>query len=140
MSREHRTLEQAFWDLWHKLTGKYVTWISSLVSTQSTNISDRERQRQIPPPWDENWKLDDKFFKDLADWDSKHQDSTFLGVVEKIKDAIITCKPVIGLIPDTPFPARTLVQALSYFLQLGVVGFTHFCCCSFSSEINAIRQ
>jgi hypothetical protein len=76
---------------------------------------------QISPPWDENWKLDDEFFKGLADWDNQHQDSTFLRVVEKIKDATITCKPFLGLIPDAPFPARSLVLALSYFLELGVV-------------------
>jgi len=83
------------------------------------------RQQQIPPqirpPWDENWKLDEEFFKGLADWDNKHPNSPFLRVVERIKDAAITCKPLQELVPDSPFPARSLVQAFSYFLQLGVV-------------------
>ena len=79
------------------------------------------RPLQISPPWDEDWKLDEDFFKDLADWDNQHRDSTFLKVVEKIKDATITCKPFMEFIPNTPFPARALVLALSHFLHLGVV-------------------
>ena len=78
-------------------------------------------RQQISPPWDEDWKLDEDFFKDLVDWDKRHQDSAFLAVVEKIRDATITCKPFMELIPNEPFPARALVLALSHFLHLGIV-------------------
>jgi hypothetical protein len=81
----------------------------------------RQKHAEIPPPWDEDWKLDDDFFKDLADWDTQHQESTFLKVVENIRDATITCKPFMEFIPNEPFPARALVLALSHFLHLGVV-------------------
>ena len=30
-------------------------------------------------------------------------------------------EPFLALIPDAPFPARSLVQALSHLLELGVV-------------------
>jgi hypothetical protein len=79
------------------------------------------RSQQILPPWDEDWKLDEQFFKDLAAWDDQHRESTFLNVVEKIRDATITCKPFVEWIPNAPFPARALVLALSHFLHLGVV-------------------
>jgi hypothetical protein len=81
----------------------------------------RYRPQQIPPPWDDDWKLDEGFFKDLADWDNQHQESTFLKVLERIRDATIMCKPFTELIPNEPFPARALVLALSHFLHLGVV-------------------
>jgi len=105
-------------------------WIS-----YSFNFSFRYRKRQleISPPWDEDWKLDEEFFKDLVDWDNQHRESTFLRVVEKIKDATITCKPFMELIPYEPFPARALVLALSHFLHLGVVCFRYL-----SSSIFAI--
>ena len=79
------------------------------------------RDQKISPPLDEDWKLDEEFLKDLANWDNLHRESTFLSVVERISDAMVTCKPFLGFIPDAPFPARTLVVALSHLLQLSVV-------------------
>jgi hypothetical protein len=72
-------------------------------------------------PWDENWKLDEKFFKDMEAWKEKHPDSTLLKVMERINDAVTKNLPFAELVPDAPFPARGLVKALAHLLALGVV-------------------
>ena len=73
------------------------------------------------PPWDDNWQLDHKFFKDMEAWDIAHPESTLTKVLEKVNDAVTLCQPFIGYIPESPFPARSLVQGLAYLLQLGSV-------------------
>ena len=72
-------------------------------------------------PWDEDWKLDEKFFKDLESWKERHPESTLLKVMEKVNDAVTHGQNFIGFIPDAPFPARSLVKGLGYLLSLGVV-------------------
>ena len=72
-------------------------------------------------PWDENWKLDDKFFKDMDAWKEKYTDSTLRKVMERINDAVTKNLPFAELIPDGLFPARGLVKALAHLLLLGVV-------------------
>jgi hypothetical protein len=72
-------------------------------------------------PWDENWKLDRKFFKDLESWKAQHPDSTLFKVMEKVNDAVTQGQNFIDFIPDAPFPARSLVKGLGYLLSLGVV-------------------
>jgi hypothetical protein len=72
-------------------------------------------------PWDEDWKLDEKFFQEMKAWREQHPDSTLFHVMQKVKDAVTHGQNFIGFIPDAPFPARSLVKALSYLLSLGVV-------------------
>jgi len=119
MSPDRRSLEQVFRDFWDQLTRKCVASNSKPCGSLNSCLSYRPQQLSLP--WDDDWKLDGDFFKDLAVWDNQHRDSTFLRVVGKIKDATITCKPFMELIPNEPFPARGLVLALSHFLHLGVV-------------------
>ena len=73
------------------------------------------------PPWDDNWQLDHKFFTQMEAWDTTHPESTLAKVLEKVNSAVTLCQPFIGQIPDSPFPARSLVQGLAYLLQLGSV-------------------
>ena len=72
-------------------------------------------------PWDENWQLDEKFFKDMEAWRERHPDSTLSKVMEKISDAVTRNLPFAEVVPDKPFPARGLVKALAHLLVLGVV-------------------
>ena len=72
-------------------------------------------------PWDENWKLDEKFFDDMDTWKDQHPDSTLLKVMERVNDAVSKNLPFAELVPDAPFPARGLVKALAHLLALGVV-------------------
>ena len=73
------------------------------------------------PPWDESWVLDDKFFEQMEAWETEHPESTFAKVIEKVNSAVTICQPFLGHIPDSPFPARSLIQGLAYLLQLGMV-------------------
>jgi hypothetical protein len=77
-------------------------------------------------PWDENWKLDEKFFRDLESWKEQNPDSTLLKVMETVNTAVTQGKNFIGFIPDAPFPARSLVKGLGYLLSLGVVSLFFF--------------
>jgi len=72
-------------------------------------------------PWNENWKLDEQFFKDMKSWKQNHPDSTFFSVMEKVNNAVTMGQSFIEIIPDEPFPAGSLVKGWAYLLQLGVV-------------------
>ena len=72
-------------------------------------------------PWDENWKLDEKFFNDMGTWKDQYPESTLLKVMEKVNDAVSKSLPFAELVPDAPFPVRGLVKALAHLLALGVV-------------------
>jgi hypothetical protein len=72
-------------------------------------------------PWEENWKLDEKFFQDLGSWNEQHPDSTLLKVMDTVNNAVTQGKDFIDFIPDSPFPARSLVKGFGYLLSLGVV-------------------
>jgi hypothetical protein len=77
------------------------------------------------PPWDENWELDDRFFTQMEAWERDHPESTFAKVIEKVDNVIKTGKPFLEVIPDSPFPARTIVHCLAHLLQLGTVCIIH---------------
>jgi hypothetical protein len=77
-------------------------------------------------PWDDNWKLDEKFFRDLESWKEQNPDSTLFKVMETVNDAVAQGKNFIDFIPDAPFPARSLVKGLGYLLSLGIVSLFSF--------------
>ena len=86
------------------------------------------RNQSIPPlisgnqpPWDENWVLDEKFFRQMEAWETEHPESTFAKVIKKVNSAVTTCQPFLEHIPESPFPARSLIKGLAYLLQLGTV-------------------
>jgi len=72
-------------------------------------------------PWDENWKLDGKFFRDMEAWNGRQPDSTLPKVMGKVSDAVTRQQSFAELVPDPPFPARGLVISLAHLLALGVV-------------------
>ena len=115
MSNEHPPLRQFLSDLWDKVFGKYVNPHISILRYLN-GYSDRSQV-----PWDENWKLDEKFFRDMHAWKDQHPDSTLFKVMERVNDAVAKNLPFAELVPDTPFPARGLVKALAHLLALGVV-------------------
>lgn len=117
MSDEHSPLKQFLSDLWNKAFRK-----SPCVYGQARLSSDEYLHfgRSLLP-WDENWKLDQKFFRDMEAWREQHPDSTLLKIMEKVNDAVTKNMPFAELVPDTPFPARGLVKALAHVLALGVV-------------------
>jgi hypothetical protein len=78
------------------------------------------------PPWDENWELNDEFFKQMERWEKDHPELGFVKVLEKVTKVIEIGQPFFKLIPNAPFPARSLVQSLTHLLQLGVVSTVPF--------------
>jgi hypothetical protein len=73
------------------------------------------------PPWDEHWEFDEKFFKQMEEWEKAHSESTFANVIDNVNTAVSMHKPFLVFIPDSPFPARSLVHGLAFLLQLGTV-------------------
>lgn len=73
-----------------------------------------------PPAWD-SWELDPKFFKALSQWTLDHPESTLDRVLDNVRSGIENGDSLIAFIPDSPFPARSLVTALGYLLKLGIV-------------------
>jgi hypothetical protein len=73
-----------------------------------------------PSEWD-SWELDPKFFKAMSRWTIDHPETTLDRVLDNICAGIDNGKDLLDLIPDSPFPARSLVTALGYLVKLGAV-------------------
>lgn len=54
-------------------------------------------------------------------WEKDYPESTFAKVMESVNNAISTSKPFLECIPDSPFPARSVILGLAHLLQLGAV-------------------
>jgi hypothetical protein len=72
------------------------------------------------PPWDD-WKLDEEFLGALIRWTVAHPGSTIENVLNQICTAIDDSKDLVDLIPDSPFPARSLIKGLGQLIKLGTV-------------------
>jgi hypothetical protein len=75
------------------------------------------------PPWD-SWALDQQFLADLDTWTKAHPDNMLDTVLKNVCKAMESGQNLIGFIPDSPFPARSLMQGLGGLVKLGNV-----CCC-----------
>ena len=73
-----------------------------------------------PPPWN-SWSLDEQFFGSLCRWTVNNPGNSLAQVFEKITTTIDNTSDLRRLIPDAPFPARSLVEALLSLLKLGIV-------------------
>jgi hypothetical protein len=91
-----------------------ITCISQLHYSPSALMS--------PPPWN-SWSLDEQFFVSLCRWKLQNDNHTLTQVLDEIRTGIETVEDVTGLIPDSPFPARSMVEALLALMQLGIVCF-----------------
>jgi hypothetical protein len=76
-----------------------------------------------PPPWN-SWSLDEQFFGSLCRWTVQNPGNSLTQVLDKITNGIDTTKDFRSLIPDAPFPARSLIEALLSLLKLGIVSFS----------------
>jgi hypothetical protein len=88
------------------------------------------------PPWDP-WELNPEFFAAMSRWTIEHPESTLDKILDKLCTAIDNSQPLLDLIPDSPFPARSLIKGIAHLLQLGKV-----CdldrCCPCSSELKSL--
>ncbi|KAF9456289.1 hypothetical protein BDZ94DRAFT_1315293 [Collybia nuda] len=70
-------------------------------------------------PWG-TWDLDPAFFSALSRWTLDHPESSLDNVLDSVRDGIDKgIEPLLGLIPDNPFPARGLIGALAHLIKLG---------------------
>ena len=74
-----------------------------------------------PPSEWESWELDPEFFKAMSRWTIDHPETTLDRVLDDICVGIDNGQDLVELIPDVPFPARSLVKALAYLVKLGAV-------------------
>jgi len=143
MSQEHPSFSKFFKYLWNKFTGRYVHSFFR-IPLQLNMISAHIRVNSNQPPWNENWKLDERFFRDMERWKEEHPESTFIRVMKKVDDAVQADKSFMDCIPDAPFPARSLVKGLAFLLRLGVVCIILFLSCiiltSISKTISRTRK
>jgi hypothetical protein len=86
-----------------------------------------------PPPWDP-WELDPEFFAAMSQWTIDHPESTLDRILDRLCSAIENGQPLLDLIPDSPFPAHSLIKGITHLLQLGRVRELD-CCCHRSSEL-----
>jgi len=71
-------------------------------------------------PWRE-WKLDKTFFLTLSQYTIDHPEATLQRVLHNVTKGLETSQDLFLLIPNAPFPARDLIQALAHLVKLGVV-------------------
>lgn len=74
-------------------------------------------------PW-EAWELDEDFFKALSHWTLSHPDTSLDRIFKRISAGIDANRDLFAMIPDQPFPARSLVTAVAHLFTLGVVGYS----------------
>ncbi|KAJ7131895.1 WD40-repeat-containing domain protein [Mycena crocata] len=71
------------------------------------------------PPWG-SWSLDYQFLSDLNSWTANNPaNNTLRTVLQSVSEAIEGSRSYVGLIPNSPFPAQTLVTALGTLIQFG---------------------
>ncbi|KAG6875349.1 hypothetical protein C0993_009664, partial [Termitomyces sp. T159_Od127] len=66
----------------------------------------------------EKWELDADFFSALSKWTLNHPESTLDRVLERVDQAITGGTDFMEVIPNSPFPARSLIQAVAQLIQL----------------------
>ena len=74
------------------------------------------------PEW-EAWNIEGDAIAQLRKWDNDHKDSKWRRLAEKIDQALKfkTLDTLKAFVPDTPIPAKTLVEALLNLVELGIV-------------------
>ncbi|KAJ7770074.1 hypothetical protein B0H16DRAFT_238530 [Mycena metata] len=70
-------------------------------------------QSKPDPDW-QAWKIDDKSISQLRDWGTGQENSKWRKLADKIDHCLNskTSEALQEFIPDSPFPAKTLVKAL----------------------------
>jgi hypothetical protein len=74
------------------------------------------------PDW-QAWNIDGDAITQLCEWGSAHGNSNWRELAEKIDQSLNSklINTLKAFIPDTPFPAKSLVNVLLGLVQLGIV-------------------
>ena len=67
------------------------------------------------------WDLDPAFFEALSRWTLDNPKSNSDQVLQQIFDGVGNCTALLDIIPDSPFPVRTLVRALASLVKASMV-------------------
>src|ERR1700729_382633 len=67
------------------------------------------------------WDLDPAFFEALSRWTLDNPKSNSDQVLQQIFDGVGNCTALLDIIPDSPFPGRTLVRALASLVKASMV-------------------
>ena len=70
-----------------------------------------------------DWNIDGNAITELRAWGAAHENSNWIKLAETIDQSLKskTLDTLKAFIPDTPFPAKTLVEALLNLVELGIV-------------------
>ncbi|KAG6819183.1 hypothetical protein H0H93_014557 [Arthromyces matolae] len=110
------------------------TLLSIILSSKSSSSSSVTRD-PIPKPWDD-WQLDPTFLKAVNEWSNKNPESTLSRILEGASLAIDQGKDFLEIIPDAPFPAKSLVKAVLQLVKLGAnVSLAHLNLLEFAKDI-----
>jgi hypothetical protein len=72
------------------------------------------------PPW-QKWELDEQFLKSLSAYCLEHPDTTLDRVLDRVRHGLEIGTELFKIIPENPFPARSLVEGLACLIKLGIV-------------------
>ena len=67
------------------------------------------------------WDLGPAFFGALSRWTLDNPKSNSDQVLQQIFDGVGNCTALLDIIPDSPFPVRTLVRALASLVKASKV-------------------
>ncbi|KAG6827306.1 hypothetical protein H0H92_012378 [Tricholoma furcatifolium] len=88
-------------------------------ATIQAHEMDIDRRVMVASSQTGDWELDARFLHELSTWNRNNPENTLTHVLKKVDSAIKSSESFIDLIPDSPFPAQTLVKSLAKILQLG---------------------
>jgi hypothetical protein len=111
-------IEVFFESLWDRLRARIPDEPRS--ESYRTLASEHPAINNVHPPWD-SWELDPKFFKALSEWTIDNPDTSLNSLLDSICAGIDRGRDFLELIPDYPFPARSLLCALGSLVKLGAV-------------------
>ena len=77
---------------------------------------------RLAPPW-QRWEPEPNFLNELQKWNNTHKNDKLPAVLAKV-NSILESKPIeaaLEFIPDSPFPAKSLVKAIINLFLLGSV-------------------
>ena len=101
-------------------SGTLKIWVSAPTDSGTTPSS--KDSSRLAPPW-QGWEPDSDFLHKLYQWNIAHKDDKLPGVLAKV-NSILESKPLqaaLEIIPDQPFPAKSLVKAMTSLFLLGIV-------------------
>jgi hypothetical protein len=68
-----------------------------------------------------------EFFGAVSRWTIDHPESTLDRILDRLCTAVENGQPLLDLVPDSPFPARSLIKGIAHLLQLDRVRDLDWC-------------